>query len=413
MTAGILDEWLRCPDPARFPFDAAVRALHRSGKHHADAALLDELAAARSLAREGDGADADRAGLMAFLDIALDKRDHHYDYTTYTAVALLDLPGGLDAAASRRRHDRLTALLVSDLLGFELDALDGLPAPLPRMRAGPETVAKRCRSGLRVLAPILGRLGLPRPGPGDPFARARATRIAVATTTSPAERRMLARTILPVDTIHDEYMFIRVLQSFEAFFGQAVVHLEQTVEALTDGDAERAAACLDHLTSGFHDSAPLFTLLATMRVEAFRTFRVLTEGASAIQSVGYKTMESLCRRPDPERLASIAYDSVPTTRERIVRGQSTVDEALAGAVHARRLDLAGLHRIAVARERFADAYRRWRRTHYRLAARMLGDSRGSGYTQGVPYLADLVDLPVFDAVEGYPFRSTAQPARPP
>jgi tryptophan 2,3-dioxygenase len=37
----------------------------------------------------------------------------------------------------------------------------------------------------------------------------------------------------------------------------------------------------------------------------------------------------------------------------------------------------------------------WRRTHHNLAMRMLGMRRGTGYTAGVPYLAEARDIPVF------------------
>ena len=37
----------------------------------------------------------------------------------------------------------------------------------------------------------------------------------------------------------------------------------------------------------------------------------------------------------------------------------------------------------------------WRKTHYSIAMRMLGMKRGTGYTAGVPYLAEGKDIPVF------------------
>jgi tryptophan 2,3-dioxygenase len=37
----------------------------------------------------------------------------------------------------------------------------------------------------------------------------------------------------------------------------------------------------------------------------------------------------------------------------------------------------------------------WRNSHYKLAVRMLGSRRGTGYTEGVPYLHDVRALPVF------------------
>ena len=58
------------------------------------------------------------------------------------------------------------------------------------------------------------------------------------------------------------------------------------------------------------------------------TFREYTDGASAIQSRSYKTIESLCRRPDPERLVGPGYDAVPEVRARVLTAQPTLEEAL-------------------------------------------------------------------------------------
>ena len=137
--------------------------------------------------------------------------------------------------------------------------------------------------------------------------------------------------MLPVSLIHDEYQFIRVLQSFEVTFALIAVQLQTAVRALSDGESALAQECILAAERALHEAAPLWSLVATMRLEAFQTFREFTEGASAIQSRNYKLVESLCRRPDAARLDSAAYLSVPEVRQRVLAGQLTLDEAFQAA----------------------------------------------------------------------------------
>jgi tryptophan 2,3-dioxygenase len=143
------------------------------------------------------------------------------------------------------------------------------------------------------------------------------------------------------------------------------------------------------------EAAPLFSLVATMQPQAFLSFREFTEGASAIQSRSYKRVESLCRRPDPERLDSPAYHSVPEVRERVLAGQLSVDEALTAARESGSLTSDGHHGVRCAMQGFEESLMKWRKTHYRLAVRMLGERRGTGYTDGVPYLDEARAVRVF------------------
>lgn len=372
-----LVRWLREPVPEDFPYAAVVSEFQRVGKERVAAALLAALVEARART-------AARSPLARFLDVALDKHDGRYDYGSYLAIELFPAPA--DTVT-----DRVVTRLVADALAFELAALDGADVPLPRLRPDRRTVVLRCRHGLRGLARLAARTGGPDIPEGEPVEAARAAVTAVAEDGTPQETHLLRTTLLPVDTVHDEYLFLRILQSFEMHFAISARHLA-TVPALLDaGDARGAGAVLGDLADRFDETAPLFSLLATMQVEAFRTFRLHTEGASAIQSNNYKRLESLCRRPDPGRLESAAYESVPVVRDEVLEGRRTVDEALASlgsspdaAAHVER-----------ERRRFAAAYERWRRTHHRLAVRMLGDQPGSGYTAGVPYLAQARTVPVF------------------
>ena len=132
-----------------------------------------------------------------------------------------------------------------------------------------------------------------------------------------------------------------------------------------------------------------------MQVEAFQTFREFTEGASAIQSRNYKLVESLCRQPDPARLDSAAYRSVPEVRQRVLAGQVTLDEAFQAARAAGHLSARDVDDLEQAMRQFAATLLRWRRTHYGIAVRMLGERTGTGYTEGSPYLKAVQTIPVF------------------
>jgi hypothetical protein len=107
--------------------------------------------------------------------------------------------------------------------------------------------------------------------------------------------------------------------------------------------------------------------------------------------------------PEMSRLDSPAYRSVPEVRERVLAGQPNLDDALSTARASGRLLSDMQEDVRSAMRGFEEALLRWRKTHYRLAVRMLGQRRGTGYTEGVPYLEKAPALAVFKSE--CPFRS--------
>jgi tryptophan 2,3-dioxygenase len=393
-----LATWLAAPDPRTFPYDAVLAELHRDGKHFAPRDLLAQLDGVRGSLP--DTSDESTRVLAGFLDTALDKWDGRFDNPSYLAVDQLPLPGtgerGHDPRHAAWQRDRLFALLVADTLRFELAAAAGSTSLLPQMRPDARTAAKRCRLGVRAIRPALARLGLHVDiTTTDALVEARRVCRAVAGAMTAAERRMLQMTVLPVYVAHDEYMFIRMLQSYETTFALVGVQLEAAVAAITDGRARIAAQAILGAERAMREASTLFSFVATMQPQAFLTFREYTEGASAIQSRSYKTVESLCRTPDRARLDSPAYHSVPDVRERVIAGQPTLEQALLTARASGRLTSDMHDRVGSAMQRFEAALLKWRQTHYRLAVRMLGQRRGTGYTEGVPYLDKVRAIPVF------------------
>ena len=124
-------------------------------------------------------------------------------------------------------------------------------------------------------------------------------------------------------------------------------------------------------------NASLFRMVATMRFEAFHTFREFTDGASAIQCEQYKRFEGLCGLPPAARLASPAFESVPAVHAEVSEGQDTMTDAYRDALATGRHP-AELATVAGLLRTLEDSHRRWKSTHVTLATRMLGDARGSG-----------------------------------
>jgi tryptophan 2,3-dioxygenase len=400
-----ITRWLDDPDLSAFPYDLVVGEYLRVGKHF----VADDLLKGLSLVRDRlYDLNWDRTPewtmLSRFLGTALDKYDGRYDYPTYTALEVLGLPDAVvvpgPAGSPLVSRDRLLVGLAADTLRFELAALDGRTDLLPQQRPDPRTVAKRCRLTLHATTPALARLGLAGGvTSAEPVTAARQLSSVVGGTWSQWERRVLRLSMLPVYVCHDEYLFIRVLQMFETTFAMLAGQLRGAVRGMAErADWTGAVRGLELSALALRESAPLFSLLATMQVESFRTFRAYTEGASAIQSRSYKQVESLCARPDPARLDSAAYLSVPEVRSRVLAGQLTLDEAFTVARTAGRVPPAGIEALTGAMAEFADALLRWRQTHYRLAVRMLGERPGTGYTEGTPYLKAVRRIPVFRTI---------------
>ncbi|GAB2691681.1 tryptophan 2,3-dioxygenase [Kitasatospora kifunensis] len=396
-----LDDWLRHFDPELFPYDSVIGAFHRVGKHFVDKELLADLAQARSTLPEDGTAQGAGRVLAAFLDTALDKWDGRYDYRTYLSLGVLPLPDGQEPAAiepAGHQRDLLVAQLIADALRQELAAAEGDTDLFPEMRPPADLTAKRLRLGVRAVTPAMRRLGLPVADPAEgPEEAARQLWRQAAAAALPEELQTLRLSILPVYVSHDEYMFLRILQAFEVSFALLSVLLRQAVAELAGAGAARCAWLVGQADEALREAASLFPLLATMQVGSFRTFRLYTEGASAIQSRNYKMVESLCRVPDGPRLDSAAYLAVPEVREQVLTGRAGLAETLRAAQADGLITAPDRERLDEALAAFSATLLQWRQTHYRMAVRMLGEGRtGTGYTEGTPYLSSVRDIPVFE-----------------
>ncbi|MGN9795965.1 tryptophan 2,3-dioxygenase [Streptomyces sp. NPDC054847] len=406
--------WRSLGGAAPFPYDSTIDHLRAVGKHFLGRELLELLAACRSLNRERNPAAFPDAFLDRFLDVLLDKFDDRYDYPSYTALPLLshgsdeaatDVPEG--GRALRDRRDRTVLLLLADLIGFESLVLDGRPADPRGMLPSPVLLSKRLRLAVRVMEPAALRV---LEGAVDPVALAatpgrtpaRELADAVLATATKAERLLLRASVQPVHVLHDEYLFLRVLQSFEATFTFMSATLRTAVSVLRGERPGDAAALIAEVADVLRESLPLFSLLATMQPASFQSFRRFTDGASAIQSEGYKRFESYCSTPARARLDSAAFTSVPGVRGEVLAGRETVQGTWEDVISSGWLAEPDAAAVRAAARHLEAVHQRWKQTHFRLAVRMIGTRTGTGSTEGVPYLESVIANRLFPAMEQQP-----------
>lgn len=398
-TTQALQEWAERPVAQRFPYAPTLNALRRRGKHFMAAELLAALAQARRQWLASHEASPELF-LGKFLDVVLDKYDGRYDYLSYTALPLLEhgrtqAGDEADPALILQVHDSALCSLIGDAIRFELRRLHGDTGYLREMPPDRELLERRIGFALRSLEPALRRLGYPgeREPEALPLTAARVVRFC-ANLPLAHSPFVLDVSMQPVYVAHDEHLFLRILQALDSSFISVCELLTQALR-LFDGAPQRSVPFIRAAETLLDEGLRHFHTLSTMQRESFRCFREFTTGASAIQSLNYKRMESLCSRPADERLDSPAYDAVPLLQQALRQGGASLDDKLAALRRQPGAHAAAIPVVEEAMQRLGVTLTRWRHSHYGIAKKYLGDSTGTGYTEGTPYLKKVKDLQVF------------------
>ncbi len=258
MLTNQLTTWLSAPQPESFPYDAVVAEFQRVGKHFVAA---ERARAARPRAGHARPRAASRASSISRWTSTTGATTTR---ATSPSISCRSRSGHRRRAAAQR--DRLLALLIADTLRFEIAAVDGWSALMPQLRPDARVDAKRCRLGLRALE----RIGVEADSRAhDAVAEARNVCREILGGMDETEARTLRLTALPVSLVHDEYMFLRMLQCYETTFAMMAVELGDAVAALADGEADFAARAIAAAQRALNDAKPLWSLVATMQPEAF------------------------------------------------------------------------------------------------------------------------------------------------
>ena len=392
--------WEECANASTFPYDAVLNAFRYKGKHFIENNVLQTLAKFRENKLLLAGKVSDVEQVHRFIDSALDKFDNRYNYVTYCCLNQLKLPTNSDVSIKfedlQQERDHQIMGLVSDCLLHELDVAEGLFAYESKLKITGRALTKRLLMGLNSIKCVLARNGIIADlNATDIFIETRRICMQVQEILTDQEQLTLKLSIQPGTLQHDEYLFLRVLQSFETNFAFMVEHMN-TLQNMKKPDVPKINEVFSTACAIFKESRGLFPLLASMRREAFHEFREYTEGASAIQSRNYKRIESFCRFPDDDRLNSLAYTAVPEVRRQIIDSPHTFEDVFAMAQSRNRASQSSLDQLKFLIDQFEQHMIWWRHVHYKLAVKMLGEKPGTGSTEGTPYLKKIQNLKVFN-----------------
>jgi len=310
----------------------------------------------------------------------------------------LDVTAAANPCLLQHIHDVTVCSLIGDALRFELNRLDAGDSYLTEMLPSAELLERRINFALHSIVPALLRLGYGEFADQLPVRSQAARVIKFCNAQSLAYSQfILDVSMLPVYVVHDEHLFIRILQALDMTFVSVANLLKCALQAF-EHELHRTAEFIRAANGILQEGLRHFHTLSTMQKESFSTFREFTTGASAIQSVNYKLMESLCRNPDKERLESLAYTSVPALQQVLRAGSVSLDDQLAALRRKDGSDPTIVQAIETAILGLAKTMTRWRHSHYGIAKKYLGQGTGTGYTEGAPYLKMVKDLPVFTSI---------------
>ncbi|RSN07991.1 hypothetical protein DMC63_34600 [Streptomyces sp. WAC 05977] len=356
----------RRADTAPSLADSIRSQILKKGKDRLADHYLDQVRAARADV-------AIRPEIAGFYHCVLDKTENRYSYRSYLAMdvlkPLLPMQGRVQTGLDLVSH------LLRDLAEFERMTMEnGGGDLLPHGRPSRQVALKRIRKA------------------GDLRESTNPSNEVLDSKIEPVES-ILHFSVLPVSDQHDEYLFIRVLQCYETIFTTMALLLEEAVTATESEDVSAVACRIESAATTLDRASGLFSLLATMPPANFRSFRLQTDGSSAIQSEAYKLVEIFCALPRKSRIDSPAFLSVPRVRQRALSDQDSL-ASWHCRQQARWSDVEG-KMMANALERLETSHQKWKRTHYSIAKSMIGTSGGTGGTEGVEYLRKRTEARLF------------------
>ncbi|MFI5979409.1 hypothetical protein ACIBEA_00890 [Streptomyces sp. NPDC051555] len=350
-------------DAARFPYRAVLGHYRAVGKNEVGAELLGALRAVAPAAPDGAAARL----LADWLPQVVDGAQGDYDSYLGTPVyASLAASGSGSASASMSgagaRTEQVITALLADVVAVEAATLVGAPAGRARTRA-----ALRALTAAAGLPTGCADAAGPQAAPDDPaeLVRACADAVAAARDAVPADvLRAVELTLTPTTRCHDEQMFIRIIQIFEAVFAAVARSIAAATDAVATGRADLARELLTDATRQVTGTSGVFRVLTTMPKDAFAVIRANTDGRSAVQSIAYRTVEQ----------------SSPELHRALLRGPLSEGELSSSM---RELD---------------DSWGAMKRTHWGITMKVIGQVRGTGGTAGASYLRDAAEARLFPAL---------------
>jgi ribosomal protein S18 acetylase RimI-like enzyme len=354
-----------------FPYAEVVSAVRESGIRSLASQLVESIGDAARLAARYEVSGFTPAWLACLADMTCDSPS----YASYTQFPLFEQYCRAGDFLARARSSSIA--LIADLARNELVSST---APPSRIAAAMRLVTELCAEAAVTPAPSIESSGQ---------ARSACSRVlAEHLDRAPNGLGVLLRiTPLPTTPAPDEYMFLRSVQSMELLAFIAAFHVTVTLTQPAP-ELSQLSAGLAKIVPALSLARRLFPVLATIDTAQFAEVRGATMGAGALQSIGFVTLERLCRGDLASRREAV--DAVPIHQVPVPdRSLGRVIIELLPGLPARQ---AAHLRAAVAA--VDKAWICWKRAHYGVTKRVIGDIPGTGGTSGIGYLKQHMNAPL-------------------
>jgi tryptophan 2,3-dioxygenase len=213
---------------------------------------------------------------------------------------------------------------------------------------------------------------------------------------------------------HDETLFIIIHQVYELWFKQVLHEVDTAIMRLGRGDIAEATRLLRRVVEIERVLTAQLKVLETMRPQDFIGFRYHLNPASGFQSVQFRELEFVLGIKNERLMSAVMGSEAEMSRLRSRFAAPSIGDALDDVLRQRGLLHAGGDRL----EAFIEIYRsseshpdlnalcevlieidenlaQWRALHVLMVARMIGEKRGTGGSEGVPYLKSTLEKRAF------------------
>ncbi|MFI6520463.1 tryptophan 2,3-dioxygenase [Spirillospora sp. NPDC050679] len=254
--------------------------------------------------------------------------------------------------------------------------------------------------------------------------------------------RLLAAQNPIADPPHDdELLFIIQHQTAELWARLMLHELSRVLRLLRDGDLPAVFRVLDRVHAVQAQMISQWTVIATLTPDAFTEFRPILGGASGFQSAQLRALEFRLGNKRPEYLAEYDWSMQRDLLERALEEPTLYDEflrhllrtghplpesclerrysgdqepdqdvvAALRAIYEHRDEHTAEYEMAERLVELEERHQLWRFRHMRTVRRIIGERPGTGGSRGVPYLAEMVNQPLFPEI--YAARDVIGPDR--
>ncbi|AKF45916.1 tryptophan 2,3-dioxygenase family protein [Pseudomonas syringae] len=207
----------------------------------------------------------------------------------------------------------------------------------------------------------------------------------------------------------NECLFIIVHQAYELWFKQLINEIHYVIDLISKGAIPDAISVMTRINTIAHTIVSQISIINTLNSHEFHRFRGYLGSASGFQSYQFDGIEALLGKANSKKIKQYQHDEVIQKRLAVIIKPASlwnvVRQQLIGTAEpnedARDLLTAILARPsceAILLNQLLDldtALQEWRFRHAKLAERTIGQSKGTGGSDGLSYLKSTLFTPIF------------------